>query len=248
MTPSDSTAGRRETVVVTGASRGIGLAIATDLIADGYTVVSLGRSPPPASLHVAHYEANFAAGTAWTTVLPRMVAEHTDIRALVVNAATPLFGVLENVPETSIVQALEVNLVAPILLVRSLLPQLKRAAPSTIVAIASESATRAGGQGSIYCAAKFGLRGFMLSLREECARDGVRCTLIHPGMVRTGWFDRQSFTPASGSEHAITPNDVAAAVSYALRQPPDVVIDELALTPRVRKVIKRSRSGSADHP
>ena len=69
-------------------------------------------------------------------------------------------------------------------------PKLKRNGNSRVIYMGSEAALRGAKRGSLYCAAKFGLRGFAQSLRQECASSGVHVSIINPGMVNTPWFDR----------------------------------------------------------
>ena len=115
-------------------------------------------------------------------------------------------------------------------------PALKQRGKGDLIVIGSESALRAGRRGSVYCATKFGLRGFALSLREECSSAGVRVTVIHPGMTRTPFFDQLDFAPGPAAENAIEPEDVATAVNMVLDTRPETVFDEIEISP-LKKVI-----------
>ncbi len=105
-----------------------------------------------------------------------------------------------------------------------------------IVFIGSESALQAGKKGALYSAAKFGLRGFCLALREDCASDGIQVSLINPGMVRSPFFDGLNFAPGEQPENAISTNDIADVVSQILLSSPDIVIDEVNLSPRLKSI------------
>ena len=124
---------------------------------------------------------------------------------------------------------------------RAFLPQLKRAGTGDIILMGSEASLRGGQQGSLYCAAKFGLRGFAQSLREECASVNVRIGIVHPGMVRSDFFDGLRFEPGPSHENAILPNDVAEAIWTMLSMRPGTVLDELTLSPQ-KKVIHFKKS------
>ncbi|MFT4649900.1 MAG: 3-hydroxy acid dehydrogenase/malonic semialdehyde reductase, partial [Flavobacteriales bacterium] len=89
---------------------------------------------------------------------------------------------------------------------------------------------------ALYSAAKFGLRGFCQALREDCAKDGIGVSLVNPGMVRSPFFDGQSFAPASLPENAIETEDVAKLIGQILQTSADIVIDEINLSPRVKSI------------
>ena len=102
--------------------------------------------------------------------------------------------------------------------------------------IGSEAALRGGRRGSLYCAAKFALRGFAQSMREETAASGIRVVLVNPGMVRTGFHENLDFRPGQEPEQHLLPSDVAAAVSLALDARVGAVIDEIDLSPQKRVI------------
>ena len=156
------------------------------------------------------------------------------------NAGGPAFGNLEELSQRQVREYIDLNLTSHLLVARTTLPLLKRQEKSDMILIGSEAALRGGKRGSIYCAAKFGLRGFAQSLRQECASSGVRVTIIHPGMVRTGFFDDLDFAPGEATDNAVEPEDVAAAVNLVLNARPGTVFDELTLSP-LKKVV-RSKS------
>jgi 3-hydroxy acid dehydrogenase/malonic semialdehyde reductase len=137
---------------------------------------------------------------------------------------------------TQIDQAIRVNLTSALVLCRQLVPMFRRQKKGRLIFIGSESALSAGKKGVLYSAAKFGLRGFCQALREDCAKDGVGVSLINPGMVRSPFFDEQSFAPASLSENAIETEDVAKLICQILQTSADIVIDEINLSPRVKSI------------
>ena len=96
----------------------------------------------------------------------------------------------------------------------------------------------AGGKnGSIYSAAKFGLRGFSQSIRKECSSKNIHVSLINPGMVRTSFFKNKNFQPGDEETNAIEPDDIAQLVINILSMREGSVIDEINLSP-LKKVIK----------
>ena len=80
------------------------------------------------------------------------------------------------------------------------------------------------------------MRGFCQALREDCARDGIRVSLINPGMVRSPFFEALDFAPGSEPANAIEVDDVARIVLQILQSSSDIVIDEISLTPRIKSI------------
>ena len=156
---------------------------------------------------------------------------------MVSNAGGPAFGNLEELSSRQIEDGIALNLTSHMLVARTTLPWLKHRDQSDLVLIGSESALRGGKRGSVYCAAKFGLRGFGQSLRQECASGGVRVTMIHPGMVRTSFFDDLDFEPGAADDQAVFADDVAQAVELVLAARPGTVFDEITLSP-LKKVVR----------
>ena len=72
--------------------------------------------------------------------------------------------------------------------------------------------------------------------REDCASDGIQVSLVNPGMVRSPFFDEQTFAPGGAPENAISTDDIAELVLHILQSSPDIVIDEINLTPRVKSI------------
>jgi len=228
----------RRKVILTGASSGIGAAIRRRLLKDGHQVIGVCRQP-----EVGEASDDYFATTCDLSELDNLhetfqsiLTHHGDIDALILNAGAPLFGYLEQLSHTQIRDAISLNLTSHLLVAHEVVPWFKQRGRGNVIVMGSESALRGGRQGSIYCAAKFGLRGFALSLREECAASGVGVTLIHPGMTRTPMFDTLDFAPGSSPDNAIDPDDIAAAVMMILKARPGTVFDEVELSP-MKKVI-----------
>ncbi len=223
--------------LVTGASRGIGLAVAERLGAAGAHVVRLARSLADRS-------------TAGRTDLPcdltdpaqveravaRVLADR-GVPTIVVNNAGIFFikPVVETTPE-DFARTLAVNLTAPFLLARALVPHLVQRGAGHFVTIGSVSDHVAYTGSTAYAASKYGLRGMHEVLRAELARTGVRTTLVSPGPVDTPIWDavdpdsKPGFTKRSAMLRA---EDVADAVVYAVTQPPRVDVTEIRLMPTV---------------
>lgn len=166
-----------------------------------------------------------------------LLQAYPQLDGIVFAAGVGQFGSLEEFSYAQIEQLMTVNFTSNALLTRALLPALKRRQNVDLIYIGSEAALKGSRKGAVYCASKFALRGFTQALREECAKSRVRVSLINPGMVKTPFFDRLSFEPGDDVSQYITVEDVADAVQYILNSNPNIVLDEINLSP-LNKVVK----------
>ncbi|NND92764.1 MAG: SDR family oxidoreductase [Granulosicoccus sp.] len=226
-------------VLVTGGSRGIGRACCQLLGASGFRTVSLSRNPPEDKLPSdTHYSVDLSDLGA-TAQLLRQVLAHHELTALVCNAGRGDIGSLENFSPRQIQQSITLNLISPLSIARLCLPALRRQPRSDIVFIGSTSALQGARYGSLYSAAKFGLRGVAQALGHEVAGANCHVGIVQPGMVRTGFFDQLDFQPGPESAHALHESDVASAVLNMIRSPDHAVINELVVQPRQHVVQKK---------
>jgi 3-hydroxy acid dehydrogenase/malonic semialdehyde reductase len=230
----------KRTILVTGASSGIGRAVARQLLTEGHEVIGISRD----IRKFGHIREGFHAlelNLADLTVLPAKIGGLTQrfpgIDAAVFCAGMGRFGALEQFSYPQIETLIAVNFTGQAFLARALLPHLKSKARSDMIFIGSEAALKGSRQGAVYCASKFAVRGFTQALREECGKSGLRVALINPGMVKTEFFDDLSFEPGDHESNFILPEDVAETVSYVLNSRAAIVIDEISLSP-LNKVVR----------
>ncbi len=224
----------KRTILVTGASSGIGQAVARELLSQGHCVIGTSRDCSqfntshsgfyPSRLDLNHPEEIFQ----WARQLGE---NHPALDAVVFSAGYGRFGSLEEFSLPQIERMMTVNFTAQAVLTRALLPGFKKKPNSNLIYIGSEAALQGRRKGSIYCASKFALRGFTQALRDECGKSSVRISLINPGMVNTAFFDELSFMPGDRKGQFLKALDVADAVIYILNAGGHMVIDELNLTP-----------------
>lgn len=233
-----------DTVLITGASSGIGLASARLLLAQGYRVIGISRRGQVDEFAQADFigvELDLDDLEAVEAETKKLVQQY-QIDCLVHAAGRGLFGSIEQFSRAQIESLLRLNLTSAMLISRALLPAMRQRGRGRLVFIGSEAAHEPGRKGALYCASKFGLRGFCLSLREDCASDGIQVSLVNPGMVRSPFFDELSFAPGTEPENAIEVEDVAAAVCEILQSSANIVIDEVRLSPRVKTIDFKKRS------
>jgi len=227
--------------VVTGSSRGIGRAITNRLLAEGYGVLGFARDHTHGPCHPNYHGHNIDLSdlNAVPSKLSPIAKRHPDVSGIISNAGSGTFGCLEQLSAKQIRSSIDLNLTSHLLVIAAFLPGLKKRGEGDIVIMGSESALQGGKQGTVYCAAKFGLRGFAQSLRLECSPSGVRVGIIHPGMVRTGFFDDLSFCPGNESHQAIEPDDVAEAVWSMVSMRRGTVLGELVMSPQTKVIQKQ---------
>lgn len=229
----------KRTILVTGASSGIGRAIARRLLQEGHHV--LGSSRNTQCFTTSHpsftpVTLDMAAIDDLNQFAKQLQRDFPTLDAVVFAAGYGQFGQLEQFSSSQIEQLIRVNFTAQACLTRALLPNLKRHMRSHLLYIGSEAGLKGSRQGTIYCASKFALRGFTQALRDECGKTGVRVTLINPGMVDTNFFDKLHFGPGRGEGQSLNVEDIADAALYVLQAGAHAVIDEINLSPASKVV------------
>ncbi|MBS4051811.1 MAG: SDR family oxidoreductase [Methylomonas sp.] len=228
------------TVLVTGASSGIGRAIAKLLLNQGHFV--LGSSRDSRRFCVEHprftpIQLDLANLREIEPCCKRLQNDFPQLDAVVFAAGYGQFGHLEQFSFPQIERLMTVNFTGQAFMTKALLPKLKQKPHCNLIYIGSEAALKGGRNGSIYCASKFALRGFTQALRDECGKSGARVSLVNPGMVDTAFFETLRFNPGRQPEHALQAADVAEAVGYILHANPHCAVDEINLSP-LNKVIE----------
>jgi short-subunit dehydrogenase len=201
------------TVLLTGATGGIGHAIARALHARGAQLVLTGRRAD-----VLQPLADEVSGTALAADLSRQVdverliaeAGHADI--VVHNAALPASGDILSFSPEELDRALDVNLRAPVILSRHFAETLSARGSGHIVFISSLSGKTGQGGSSVYSATKFGLRGFAQGLRADLAPTGVGVSCVFPGFIRDAGMFHESGTQLPKTVGTSTPEEVAEGV------------------------------------
>jgi NAD(P)-dependent dehydrogenase (short-subunit alcohol dehydrogenase family) len=223
------------TALVTGASRGIGLAVADALHAAGAHVVRLARSlDDRSSARRTDLRCDVSDPAAVDRTLARVRTELGLPDIAVNNAGVFFIKPLETTTPVEFAETLATNLTGPFLIARALIPDLKKRGSGHLVTIGSVADHTALPGSAAYAASKFGLRGMHGVMVLELARSGVRTTLVAPGPVDTNLWDdvdpdaRPGFTQRRDMMRA---EDVADAVLFAVTRPPRVDVTEIRLVP-----------------
>jgi NAD(P)-dependent dehydrogenase (short-subunit alcohol dehydrogenase family) len=217
-------------VIVTGGASGLGLAVAGAIQkAGGRPVVFDLREPP---LDVEAESVDVSNGRAAEQAVRDVADRLGSLSGVVTAAGIDSCGRLEDVPAEQWERVIRVNLLGTAAIVRAALPELEKT-NGTVVTVASTLGLRALPDATAYCASKFGVVGFTRALAAETqGRIGV--TLLIPGGMATAFFDGRDEKYKPPAEMKLNrPEDVAAAVVFALRQPRGCEVRELVMTPSV---------------
>ncbi|WP_314174002.1 SDR family NAD(P)-dependent oxidoreductase [Streptomyces winkii] len=207
------------TVLLTGATGGVGHALARELAANGAELVLTGRRADVLEPLAAEVGARtVTADLAEPDDVERLAGTCADADILIANAALPSSGDLLDYTPEQIDRSLAVNLRAPIMLARLLAPRMVESGRGHIALIGSMSGKAATRSSSLYNATKFGLRGFALGFRQDLHGTGVGVSVVQPGFVRdAGMFAATGATPPGGMR-TVSPAQVAAGVTRAIQR------------------------------
>jgi short-subunit dehydrogenase len=204
-------------VLLTGATGGIGQALAVELAARGGEVVLTGRrkdllEPLAEKLGGRAIPANLADRAA----VEELLDTAGEIDVLVANAALPASGLLADYSIEEIDRALEVNLRAPIVMAKLAGERMAARGRGHLVFISSLSGKAASGRASLYNATKFGMRGFAIALREDMRPHNVGVSTVFPGFIRDAGMFADSGVTLPRGVGTRTPQDVAHATVRAI--------------------------------
>jgi 3-oxoacyl-[acyl-carrier protein] reductase len=219
--------------LVTGASRGIGAAVARTLAGAGASLSIASRTGDNPGIDGA------LAGRADVRDQPALVRHVREtverfgkLDILVVNAGVGAYGPFLDLPEEHLEEMIDVNVKGAIYAIRAALPALLESDAADIVMLASEAGRRGLPNEAVYCASKFAQVGLTRALDHELRERGIRCTNVCPGGVHTDFAMGRGRTPdmpqLAGMMDA---DDVAETVLFVLTRPRSHRILEVALRP-----------------
>ena len=227
-------------ILVTGSSSGIGCSITQKLLNCGAKVIGVGRDHRKFLIdhpNYVTYEAEMSDLHNLKKIINQIIKENNEITGLISNAGNGQFGPIENFSIKQINSFISINLTSHIVVTKLILPHLKKRKLGDIIFIGSEAGLLGSKNGSLYCSAKFGLRGFSQSIRHDTSSSNIRVCIINPGMVRTDFFKNLKFSPGDDINNAINSDDIANAVINVMNMEPSTVVDEINLSP-LKKVVK----------
>jgi short-subunit dehydrogenase len=206
-------------VLVTGATGGIGHAIARAFAGRGASLTLTGRRAEVLEPLAAEVGGRaLACDLSDRAQLQGLIDEIGEVDVLVANAGVPATGLLQELSQQQLDEIIDVNLRAPIALARALTPGLIGRGRGHLVFISSLSGKAVQPVSSMYSATKFGVRGFALALRDDLRKHRIGVSLVSPSFIRdAGMFaDAQISLPFGVGTRA--PEDVASAVIRAIER------------------------------
>lgn len=205
------------TVLLTGASGGIGHSIARTFASRGASLILTSRRGEVLEPLVEEVGGRaVVCDLSKRDDVARLIDEAGAVDVLVANAGVPASGMLTAFDQEQIDRMLEVNLRAPIALARALAPAMIDGRGGHMVFISSLAGKAASPASSIYSATKFGLRGFALALREDLRPHGVGVSVVLPGFIREAGMFADAGVELPRGIGTKTPDEVAAAVIDAV--------------------------------
>jgi NADP-dependent 3-hydroxy acid dehydrogenase YdfG len=219
--------------VVTGASRGIGAAVARSLAEHGVRLGLASRSGDDLGLDGAVARPCDVRDAAQVDALVAATVERFGkLDILVANAGVGSYGPFLGLPAEELEEIIDVNVKGTLYAVRAALPHLLETGEGDIITLASEAGRRGFPHETVYCASKFAQVGFTRALDGELRERGVRCTNVCPGGVATDFAMGRGRTPEMPELRGMmSAEDVAEVVLFVLTRPRNQRILETAFRP-----------------
>jgi NADP-dependent 3-hydroxy acid dehydrogenase YdfG len=219
--------------LVTGASRGIGAAVARSLAERGARLALASRSGDDLGLEeVIARRCDVRRAADLDGIVAEAIERFGGLDILVANAGVGAYGPFLELEPEHLEEMIDVNVKGTLYAVRAALPHLLESPEADIVTIASEAGRRGLPLEAVYCASKFAQVGFTRALDHELRGQGVRCTNICPGGVATDFAMGRGRTPEMPELGGMmTAEDVAEVVVFALTRPRSHRILETAFRP-----------------
>lgn len=219
--------------LVTGASRGIGAAVAHSLAAEGVRLALASRSGDDLGLDGAvARRCDVRRPDDLEALVAGAVERFGGIDILIANAGVGAYGPFLDLPADQLEEMIDVNVKGTLYAVRAALPHLLESNAADIVTLASEAGRRGLPFEAVYCASKFAQIGFTRALDHELREQGVRCSNVCPGGVATDFAMGRGRTPDMPAlAGMMTPEDVAEVVLFVITRPRNHRILESAFRP-----------------
>lgn len=247
---NDSHALDGRVAVVTGGSSGLGRAAAIALAAAGARVAVLARSDAdlqdtlariagdgqgggPRALAVA---VDLADADSVERAVARVRDELGPVDVLVNAAGTDVPGSVEELDTAGWDRVMDVNVRAVFLLSKAVFPDMRRRDGGTIITVGSVAGRRGWANASAYCASKFALTGLTQAIAAEGREHRIRACLLYPGAMDTHWGawspeDREPEPAPAPTADSMPPEHVARLITWIAQSPPDMVLNEVTVTP-----------------
>ncbi len=230
---------KNKTILLTGASKGIGRALALNLAEKSINIGLVARSEKELTELKKEIESlgskclifvgNVADESLAQNAVKEMISAFGSIDFMINNAGYGIFGQTETISAESWSDIYDVNVKGTFLFSKEVLAGMKAAKSGHIINIASDVAKRVFDGGSLYCSSKFAQDAFSAALRKEVRKDGIKVSVVYSGLVDTMFHA----DPQGAESHSdwLKVEDMSNTIMYIMDQPKHVVIDELMIHP-----------------
>lgn len=224
----------QQRIVITGAGSGLGKSLAKKLIRQGHHVFLLGRTEEKLKLvdeetngKASVYTLDVSKKSDVSKTFQSIQKEHGPVDILINNAGTGSFSLAETITEHQVDAMIDINLKGTIFCTQEVLPTMKENSNGMIVNIVSTAGKVGKVNESVYCASKFGVRGFTESLFAELAQTNIKVFGVYMGGMRTefwnGIFDEEQM------KHLMDPDDVADIILENMKPRPYLNVEEVVI-------------------
>ncbi|MHA8082538.1 SDR family oxidoreductase [Aquirufa sp. A-Brett2-15D] len=227
------------TAIITGASRGIGRALALLLATNNFQLSLVARNKGELKdlaaeiTEIGHrplyFDGDVSDENFVTDAVEKTIHTFGHIDFVINNAGIGAFGPTESYSATQWDQVFDTNVKGTFLFSQKVMTHMKAAKKGHFITIASDVAKRVFDGGSLYCASKYAQHAFTEALRKEVRKDGIKVSTVYSGLVDSHFHA----DPAGDPSHQgwLSPEDMANSIYYVMNQPAHVVIDELMIHP-----------------
>lgn len=236
-----------QSALITGASSGLGRAVAHALAAAGVAVTLVARGEEDLSEVAAEitraggralsHPADLADGPQAAVAVGSAIDAFGRLDILVNAAGTDAPGTIEELDAEGWDRTLDVNLRAPFLLAKAAFPYMRASGRGTIVNVSSVAGKKGWAGAAAYCASKFGLAGLTQSLADEGREHGIRAIILYPGAMATAWGAWSPEERRDGDDTVAPPDEVLPAeqvadfIAWFAASPPGFVLTEGIVLP-----------------
>lgn len=219
-----------KTVIITGTTKGIGLATAKKFLEEGYKVIGTGRTSTKIDhKNYEHYSFNVGNSQEVESFYKDINKEIDNVELLVNNAGIGWPTPIDECKTEDWDEMMRVNVNGVFYMAKGLVPSLKKARRGHIINISSTAGKIGIETMSAYCATKFAVRGLTQSWYKELRPLGIKVTSIHPGSVQTNFFD--TFDNVQANESMMKPSDIASSIWHAFNSDANYHMIEIEMRP-----------------
>jgi short-subunit dehydrogenase len=213
---------KRKSILITGATSGVGYALAKRLLAEGYEIWATGRSPQVLQDLQTNGAHVIAADLTIEEDIEKVVVQIGTPDCVIFSAGIGTFGFAHDISDESIHSMMDVNVIAPMKLTKQLLPNMIFRNYGQFIFLGSQAGKVATPKASVYAATKHAIIGYTNALRMEVAPFGIHVTTVNPGPIDTPFLDLADKTGkyrASLGKYLLNVNSVVDAVIQVIEKP-----------------------------